>query len=92
MTQELIRTRTNLVWLILVGATLVSWGLGSEHDLGQSGQHLASVVILLIAFLKIRYIGLYFMELKDAPILLRGAFEAYCVVVCAMTVIMFLVA
>ena len=36
---------------------------------------------LLIAFVKIRFVGLYFMELRAAPIVLRGIFEAYCAVV-----------
>ena len=90
MSSELIRTRTNLVWLLLVAATLVSWTLGTDHALDRSGQHLASVAVLIIAFIKVRFIGLYFMELKNAPIALRLAFEIYCVGVCAMVVTMFL--
>jgi caa(3)-type oxidase subunit IV len=90
LVSDLIRTRTNLVWLVLVLATLISWALGTDHGFDRSGQHTASVAILLIAFIKVRLIGLYFMELKNAPTALRAAFEAYCVGVCAMTITMFL--
>jgi hypothetical protein len=39
---------------------------------------------MLVAFIKVRFVGLYFMELRDAPHVLRGLFEGYCLVVCAM--------
>ncbi|MFZ0715811.1 cytochrome C oxidase subunit IV family protein [Mycobacterium sp.] len=45
---------------------------------------LASVIILLIAFIKVRLVGMYFMELREAPNVLRGLFEAYCVIVCSL--------
>ena len=38
-------------------------------------------MILVIAFVKIRFIGLYFMELRDAPPALRAVFEIYCATV-----------
>ncbi|WP_366509432.1 cytochrome C oxidase subunit IV family protein [Mycobacterium sp.] len=33
--------------------------------------------ILAIAFVKIRYIGLYFMDLKDAPLVWRALLEGW---------------
>ncbi len=86
----LVRTRATAVWIVLILATIASWTLGSDH--GLSDHTLASVVILLIAFIKVRLVGLYFMELRDAPSVLRGLFEAYCVVVCTLLVSVFLVA
>jgi Prokaryotic Cytochrome C oxidase subunit IV len=53
---------------------------------------LASVVILLIAFIKVRLVGLYFMELRGAPTLLRGLFEAYCAIECTVVIGVFLLA
>jgi hypothetical protein len=50
------------------------------------------VVILLIAFIKVRLVGLYFMELRGAPTVLRGLFEAYCAIVCTVVVLVFLLA
>jgi caa(3)-type oxidase subunit IV len=86
----LLRTPATAVWAILVAATVVSWTLGTQH--GFNDYTLASVVILLIAFIKVRLVGLYFMELRDAPTVLRGLFEAYCVVVCCVVVGTFLLA
>ena len=41
---------------------------------------LAMVVVFGIAAIKVRLIGLDFMELRSAPIPLRAAFEGYCLV------------
>jgi hypothetical protein len=73
---ELLRTRATLVWLILSALTISSWALGTTDG---DGTHLsASVVILLVTVLKVRFVGLYFMELRGAPLSLRGVFEGYC--------------
>lgn len=71
----LLRARSSLVWIVLVTATLASWALGSHHRIGSE----VGVVVLAIALVKVRFVGLDFMELRDAPLVLRGLFEAYCV-------------
>ena len=77
--KTLVQTRASVVWLVLVALTLVSWTLGTRH--GFAGDHVpANVTIMVIAVFKVRLIGLHFMELRDAPWLLRGIFEAFCVV------------
>jgi caa(3)-type oxidase subunit IV len=86
----LLRAPATAVWLILILATVVSWTLGTDH--GFHNHTLASVTILLIAFIKVRLVGLYFMELRDAPTVLRGLFETYCVIVCTVVVSVFLFA
>jgi caa(3)-type oxidase subunit IV len=86
----LFRTPATAVWLLLITATGVSWALGTQH--GMHGHQLASVIILLIAFIKVRLVGLYFMELREAPNILRGLFEAYCLIVCALLVGVFIFA
>jgi caa(3)-type oxidase subunit IV len=86
----LFRTPATAVWLLLITATGVSWALGTQH--GMHGHQLASVIILLIAFIKVRLVGLYFMELREAPNILRGLFEAYCLIVCAVLVGVFIFA
>lgn len=89
----LLRTRTTAVWLLLTLATLLSWSLGGHHTLGMSHSHaLASISILLIAFVKIRFVGLYFMDLRGAPPVLRIMFETYCAVVFVALAAMFLIA
>ncbi len=39
---------------------------------------MVAVVVLAIAAIKVRLVGLDFMELRHAPIPLRVMFEAYC--------------
>lgn len=44
--------------------------------------------MVAVAFLKVRYIGLYFMELKDAPRRLPVIFESYCLGLCAVLIVL----
>jgi caa(3)-type oxidase subunit IV len=90
--ESVLRTRATAVWAVLVIATTISWALGSDQGFGKDGHALASVVILVVALFKVRLVGLYFMELREAPPALRGAFEGYCVAVCGLTIGMFLLA
>jgi hypothetical protein len=69
-----VRNRAGLTWLILIAATLISWVVGVEHGVGSG----VVVVVLAIAAVKIRFVGLDFMELRHAPIPLRAGFELYC--------------
>jgi caa(3)-type oxidase subunit IV len=85
----LLRTRVTAVWFVLIAATLVSWWLGTDHGFG-SDHRAASVVVLGVAFFKARLVGLYFMDLRGAPLALRGIFEAYCLLVCGLVIGMFL--
>jgi heme/copper-type cytochrome/quinol oxidase subunit 4 len=87
---RLLRTPASVVWIFLILATVVSWTLGTQH--GFSNYTPVSVVILLIAFIKVRLVGLYFMELRGAPTVLRGLFEAYCAIVCTVVVLVFVLA
>ncbi|BBX08710.1 cytochrome C oxidase subunit IV family protein [Mycolicibacterium aichiense] len=72
---HLMRNRAGVSWLILVAATLASFALGADHGTGS----LVAVAVLAIAAIKVRLVGLDFMELRHAPIPLRVAFEVYCV-------------
>ena len=76
----LVRTSATAVWLILCGLTVTSWALGTRHVFGVNAHAWASVVIIVVAVFKVRLVGLYFMELRDAPRSLRGLFELYCAV------------
>jgi len=71
---QLVRTRAGFSWLLLVAATVISWAVGAEHGTGS----VVAVVVLAIAAIKVRLVGLDFMELRRAPIPLRVMFEAYC--------------
>ncbi len=76
---QLVRNRAGVSWLVLVAATVVSWAVGAEHGTGS----LVAVVVLAIAAIKVRLVGLDFMELRHAPIPLRAMFESYCFVMWA---------
>jgi hypothetical protein len=85
--------RITLVWLLLLAATAVSWALGRERggvdgagagagsgDGGVTPFHDArdfGVVILVLAFFKIRLVLLDFMELRGAPLPMRYVAEAW---------------
>lgn len=85
---RLLRTAATPVWGALVLATALSWWLGTDHGLSAAT---ATVVVLIVAFVKVRFVGLYFMELRHAPLSLRALFEGWCLVVCAVVVGMYLV-
>jgi cytochrome c oxidase subunit IV len=76
---QLVCNRAGFSWLILVAATVVSWALGAEHGTGSA----IAIVVLAIAALKVRLVGLDFMELRHAPLPLRAIFELYCVAIWA---------
>lgn len=78
---SLLRARFTAIWFVLVAATLLSFWLGTDH--GINSPEARSVLIFLVAFVKVRFVGLYFMEVKDAPLPLRLILEAYCVLICA---------
>jgi hypothetical protein len=78
----LLRTRTTAAWLLLTVATVLSWTLGTHHGL--------AIAILVISFVKIRFVGLYFMELRGAPPALRAVFETYCLAVLLTLSVMYL--
>ena len=90
--KSVVRTNASLVWFLLCGLTVVSWALGTNHGFG-AGHHLApSLAIFAVAIFKVRLVGLYFMELKMAPRLLRGIFEGYCVGLLGLLMAMFVFA
>jgi caa(3)-type oxidase subunit IV len=72
---QLVCNRAGFSWLVLIAATIISWAVGAEHGTGS----LVALVVLGIAAIKVRLVGLDFMELRHAPIPLRALFECYCV-------------
>ncbi len=84
----LLRTRTTLIWFILVAATFLSWEMG--HGIGLHDIHQASAAIIVVAFVKVRFVILDFMEIRHAPIWMRIVGETWCVVVCSVLVVLYL--
>jgi len=65
-----------IVWAALVIFTVLSFVLGGEHVV--DNKKLAAAIVLAIGAVKVRLVGLHFMELRHAPIALRAVFEVYC--------------
>ena len=86
----LLRQQPTAVWAVLVTVTCLSWWLGRGGHLAPSTNVVTSVTVLLVAFVKIRLVGLYFMELKNAPLALRAIFESYVTVVGGLIIGMYL--
>jgi len=82
------RDRVAAIWALLMTATLVSWLLGGDHVI--HGRDAVGAVVIVIAFVKVRLVGLHFMELRGAPRPLRGVFEAYVGLACAVLLGLFL--
>lgn len=78
--------RLTLVWLLLLGATALSWAFG--HGAMFVTPLNAGTAIVLIAFFKIRVVILEFMEIRHAPALMRIACEAWVLGICAGVVVL----
>ena len=74
--------RITFVWMVLILATGLSWQFGHGFGFGDN-YHYATAAILVIAFIKIRFVFLDFMELRTAPLPLRITFELWALIVCA---------
>ena len=88
MVIHLLRNRVTLVWLILVSATAISWEMG--HGAGFEDVRHASIAIIAIAFIKVRYVILDFMEIRHAPIWMRAVGETWCSVICTALITLYL--
>jgi len=81
--QKIFLHQVTLIWLLLIFLTVTSWLLGEQTGGTQAvDAGLLSVSMLLIGFVKVRFVGLHFMEMQHAPLPLRMVFEAWVVVVC----------
>ena len=77
-----IRDRTGWVWLFLMVATGVSWSMGTQNPMeGAHELRLLSSLLIVIAFLKVRLVIRYFMEVRHANLTLRCLTDAWCIVV-----------
>lgn len=83
-------SRPHNVWIALIAATLCAFGLQLE---GLALSHrVVSSAILAIAFIKVRLIGLHYMELGATVIPLRLAFEAWVLLLAVTLITMFALA
>ncbi len=76
-----LQSRVTVIWVGLLVATGLSWQFGHGFGFGEKF-HYATAAILIVTFVKIRFVFLDFMELRTAPRPLRIAFEVWAVSVC----------
>ena len=71
-------TRLATIWAGLVAATVLSWLLGVEHaaDDVLSGDGVAAAIVAITA-VKVWYVGLDFMELRESAPWLRWLFTGW---------------
>ena len=84
--------RIALIWVALVVATVLSWGIRFEdaHG-GPAARTLTTLAILSVAFVKIHYVGMDFMELRHAPLALRLCFHVWTIGLNVLLVTLYLV-
>lgn len=85
-----LRTKTTAIWAGLIMATFLSWWFGSGGLESDSDQELVGATVIFIAFVKARLVGLYFMEIRQAPAALRVLYEGYCLSAGALVIGMYL--
>ncbi|MCX6398494.1 MAG: cytochrome C oxidase subunit IV family protein [Propionibacteriales bacterium] len=66
--------RQTTVWMVLVAATVLTAVVGLEQHGGSTA---VGLLLLAVAFVKIRLVALHFMEVRDAPLPLRMLVEGY---------------
>ena len=84
---EWLRSKITHVWLALIIATALSWEFGHGMGFGEK-YHYGTLEVLVITFIKVRFVFLDFMELWFAPQALRLLFDAWAVLIC--TILIFL--
>jgi hypothetical protein len=84
----LLRNPVTTVWLLLVAATGLSWWLGGGSREAE-GYAVVSTALVVVAFVKVRFVIRYFMEVRGAGLPLRLACDSWVVGVCAAVLILY---
>jgi heme/copper-type cytochrome/quinol oxidase subunit 4 len=78
-------------WAVLMALTLASWWLGADHGPAGLGLDVTMVSILVLTFAKIAVVGHSFMELRESARWLTRTFFGWCVGMCLVLSVMYLV-
>ena len=82
---SLLAKPVSAVWLLLMLATGLSWWLGLDQGVAadqQGDYRYISSSLIIIAFIKVRIVIRYFMEVRQAPLALKLVCDAWVVLVC----------
>lgn len=87
----LIRNWFTLVWLIITGATALSWWLaqGLTTDTHDSSNMWTTITVMVIAYIKVRLVIMHFMEVRTAPLPLRLVCETWLLASCSSVIILY---
>jgi len=85
---QLVLSRTTLIWLLLIAATAASVAMG--HGMGVHAIRGAGAAIIVVAFIKVRFVILDFMEVRHAPLPMRIVGEAWVLLICAALILLYL--
>lgn len=85
---ETIQLKITAVWLVLILATGLSWQFGHGFGFGDQYQF-GTIAVLVVTFVKVRFVYLDFMELKTAPRSLRLVFEAWALLMCGLLITLY---
>lgn len=80
----LLWSRTSLIWLLLVLATALSLGIG--HVVGTHNVRIAAVAIIVITFVKVRFIMFEFMEIRGAPTWMHRVGDGWIVLIAGLLI------
>lgn len=86
--KQLIRQRATVSFALMLSVTLISYWLVVGHGgsaLGE-GPPLIWTSMIVLAFVKVRWVMLDFMELRSAPIGLRALYEGWAVAMAAVLI------
>ena len=83
-----LQNRVARTWSLLVGATSCSFAVFEATGGQERNLPIAGGLVIAIAFIKVRLIGLDFMELRTCPIWMRIAFELWVITIFSVLVIM----
>ena len=79
----LLRHPATPIGVLLMVATSLSWWLGTGSSIESALDYrYVSTTLLLIAFVKVRFVIRHFMEVRTAPLALRLISDAWVIGVC----------
>lgn len=87
--RELVYQRATVAFALLVLVTGISFWLTVGHGSETLNESQSAVwtTVIVLAFIKVRWVLLDFMELRSAPIKLRLLFEAWAIGVAAVLIL-----
>ena len=78
----LLRNRATPVWILLVLCTGLSWWLGGITESADAlNIRYVSTAMIIVAFIKVRFVIQYFMEVRTAAVALKLLCDAWVLIV-----------